>query len=139
MYEFVADIWALLGSRTIKITSVIYELRKVFIMSGGDFTEIFEADYVRIADSLRECSKKCSQMEAGIRSLTDAVQNLDIFWNGDANTMFITNLNEDIACIEVFLAKVRQFVRDGMDALEQYQENEKVIEQIVTGINLLKV
>jgi len=98
--------------------------------------ETFSADYNAFYRHVRELSNKCIGLEKNISEITDATENLDIFWDGDANNAFILAINEDLAIIGAILLKIRKCIVILNTAYREYQETEKVINSIVGGIRL---
>lgn len=96
--------------------------------------EIFSADYVQFKNRLERLSECLIRVENNVREITDATENLDIFWDGDANGAFVMAINEDIAYIEAVLMKIRKYIDLLNTAYKEYQEAEKVINIIVGGM-----
>ena len=72
-----------------------------------------------------------SKLTEKIGRLTDHSKDLDIFWDGDANTAFMAALGSDIANALVILVKLRMTLKLVADALEIYSSNEREVQRII--------
>lgn len=96
--------------------------------------EVISVNYMLLKDQLRFLALRCMDIEQNMKDVAEATENMDIFWNGDANATFVMGINEDIASIEALILKIRGAVKLLNEALKEYQETEKVIEQIIGGL-----
>ncbi len=88
-------------------------------------------DYANLknkAERLRELYVEASEQ---IGVIADFSADLDIFWDGEANTTFVTCLTEDIAEISGVMIRLRETISAIFKALELYMQNEKEIKNMI--------
>ena len=98
--------------------------------------EVFAADYIKLCDGTKSLGNRCRELEEIIRKIAEDTENLDIFWDGDANGAFVMAINDDLAFIESVLMKIRECIRGLNSVYKEYQENEKVVQRIVEGMKI---
>ena len=94
----------------------------------------YKNEYVSFYKRIQELKELTGRVRENIDSITEEVTTLDIFWDGDANAEFMTSVSEDIAFCNAILLKISLSIKMLDKAYSQYQEMEKVIEQIIGGI-----
>lgn len=99
-------------------------------------SSVIYVEYSMLSVRLRELGRLISELETNIRNIVDLTDKVDIFWDGDSNAIFVAGLNENIACIETMIMKLRNTIKLVDDAIEDYQETEKVIENIIGGLKI---
>lgn len=115
---------------------VLKRNRTIHIIRGRSDMEAFMVDYASLMTRLQELSEKCIRVEENVREITEVTENLDIFWDGDANGAFVMAINEDIAFIEAVIICLRTNIRLLNMAYKEYQETEKVINKIIGGLRM---
>lgn len=98
--------------------------------------ELLSVNYKNLLGSSKELRKKCLLVEEDVSRVCDITQELDIFWDGDANAQFITAINENLIFMETVIINVRTVISDLIKIIEEYQDTEKVVSQIVGGIRI---
>lgn len=94
----------------------------------------FIADYKALHMGVNDLSQKCRQVEIIIYDLAEVAADLDIFWSGEANDAYITRVNRDLIMANTTVTEVIEIVRSLAKALEEYQENEKVVNRLAGGM-----
>lgn len=100
--------------------------------------EGFSINYVLINMKLREIGDHINAFSEEIRKLTEYAENLDIFWDGDANDAYKIRLYGDIGWMMSTVSKVTELMEMCDKALTSYQETEKVIQQMIGGFGFEK-
>lgn len=72
-----------------------------------------------------------SKLTEEMGRLNDCSKDLDIFWDGEANTAFISALGRDIADAMIIIMKLRETCRLVTQALEIYLSNEKEVQRMI--------
>jgi len=100
------------------------------------FVEILKVDYVGLLAKAKRLCSEYAKIKNNIDKLMEVTEDMDIFWDGDANTVFIVHMNEDIAIMETLLYKMETNIRIIMETIRGYQETEKIVNQIIGGLRL---
>lgn len=95
--------------------------------------EGFSINYALIRVRLKKVSEGINMTVNKLEELSEYIKNLDIFWDGDASEAYKIRVYCDI---EALMETVREFAKlmelcD--EALIMYQDNEKVIKQLIGG------
>lgn len=98
--------------------------------------ELLSVDYRNLLSCSKELREKCLMVERNISKVCDITQELDIFWDGDANAQFVTVINENLIFMESVIINIRTVISDLIRIIEEYQDTEKVVSQIVGGIRI---
>lgn len=98
--------------------------------------EAVGVNYEILLAKLKELRSQCVEIEKNVKLLIEYTQKIDIFWDGDANEVFVTGINEDIAIAETTVLGIRNRLNELTDIIISYQSTESVIRQIVGGIKL---
>ena len=91
----------------------------------------FVADYVKIDEKVGRMFEITARIGEEIGNISAYTADLDIFWDGDANSAFITKIGEDLLEAGVILMRVRALVKAASSALDLYQKNEKEIKRMI--------
>lgn len=82
-------------------------------------------------DSCAEMEDCCHEIYSVLSDLVDVTKNLDIFWDGDANSSFITQVNEDLIHSETILYALRECIKLFGEAISEYQNIERTVGRII--------
>ena len=96
--------------------------------------EVISADYVGMlkeADELTNCRKKLGDE---IRRLKYVMNDLDIFWDGEANEEFHLTLNEDFAVMETLLFGIKISSNLLKQAVSDYVDTENEINMLIGDV-----
>lgn len=98
--------------------------------------EVLSVDYTKLLARAKNLCDECIKIKENLDKLIDTTENLDIFWDGDASTVFIVDINEDIAVMETLLYKIETNIKIITETIKGYQETEKIVNQIIGGMKL---
>lgn len=98
--------------------------------------EVLSVDYTKLLARAKNLCDECIKIKENLDKLIDTTENLDIFWDGDASTVFIVDINEDIAVMETLLYKIETNIKIISETIKGYQETEKIVNQIIGGMKL---
>ncbi len=96
--------------------------------------EPIKADYVGMINKSDELWKLTLKLMEEITRLISVMDNIDIFWDGEANTEFKLALNEDFAVMEALCLHIRLSAKLIKDAVLAYVDVERLIESMIGGI-----
>lgn len=94
------------------------------------------ADYIGMNSGLKTLAFNLNRMQEEIRSLASGCRHLDIFWDGDANSEFVRIIDEDIVYMQTVLFSIRTLIEALDTIIDEYQENEKVINRMIGGMKI---
>lgn len=97
---------------------------------------IISVDYVQVKKSLTRLEGICEEMFSDIKEIALYVRTLDIFWDGDANGMFITRINEDLACIDATIYSLCDCAKVLHTAIMAYQELERLTDRVIGDMKI---
>lgn len=88
-------------------------------------------DYVSLAEKIERLSGLMRQLSEEIGRIADISADLDIFWDGDANTAFIAGIGEDVTAIGIVMMRIRQTVNAVGKVFDIYMQNEKEVRRMI--------
>ncbi len=86
-----------------------------------------EVEYASLNAKIKELAAIYSGITAEVADLAGYVENLDIFWDGEANAAYINRISADLTEIGVMMLSVRNVVKTARLALDLYISNEKAV------------
>ena len=84
-------------------------------------------DYVALLEGVRELSGLFLKVGREVEEIVGYTRELDLFWDGGANSAYIGKVGEDLAAIAEISVKIRDTIRILGLILDVYLENEKEI------------
>lgn len=96
--------------------------------------EPIKADYVGMINKSDELWKLAYRLMDEIVRISDVMENIDIFWDGEANTEFKLSLNEDFVVMQALCLHIKLSAKLIKDAVMAYVETERLIETIIGGL-----
>lgn len=93
----------------------------------------FSINYALVRVRLKRVSQGINEVTGNLENLTGYVENLDIFWDGDASEMFKKRVYSDIDQMKEVLERFTGLMKLCDEALLAYQDTEKVIQQLIGG------
>ena len=88
-------------------------------------------EYTRLLADLGHLLDITFRLNEEIEKIAGYTADLDIFWDGDANSAYIQKIGEDLLDMNVIMIRVRNAVKSGVLALDLYQKNEKEIIRMI--------
>ena len=88
-------------------------------------------DYTSLRDKLDRLCLIVTAINEEIAGIAEYTADLDIFWDGDANSAFIAGIGEDLLDIDAIMMRIRGTVRAAVKVLDIYQKNEKEIKRMI--------
>lgn len=88
-------------------------------------------DYVSLREKMQRLSQLVVRLDAEVAKIADLTANLDIFWDGDANSVFVAAIAEDLIDTEVIMMRIRKTVKLIGNAMDIYMENEKEVKRMI--------
>lgn len=101
---------------------------------GGDLLEILKADYVGMLNCANDLSHHVIRLRDEIEKLKFVLNDIDIFWKGEANAEFHLALNKDFVVMEALCLKMKYSSKMIKDAVNEYVDVENIINQMIGGI-----
>lgn len=98
----------------------------------------FSINYMIISKRLKEVGEHINLLTKELSKLAVYVENLDIFWDGDANNAYKIRVFRDINRLSESMAEVVELMELCDSALKSYQDTEKVISQMIGGFKIEK-
>jgi len=89
------------------------------------------ADYYSMANELSRFKKLEKEIRKELNNMKEKTQELDIFWDGEANAEYLLRFNENMLTINICLERI---VRSGTFlsyALLRYQNSEKKVRDLI--------
>ena len=71
--------------------------------------------------------------------LADHVADLDIFWDGEANTAYMQKIADDLIWVAALLVRIRERIRALRDAFEVMSEAEGQVRNMITEYLNVKI
>lgn len=78
-------------------------------------------------------SEEIQTVMKNIKTLSEYIDNLDIFWDGDASCAYKIKVYADIDAMTNILEEFTTLMKLCDTALCSYQETEKVVQQLIGG------
>ena len=88
-------------------------------------------DYAKLDAALGRLSELAAALGEEIGRIAEYTANLDIFWDGDANSAYIGKTGEDLLEIDVIMMRIRNTVSAAVKVFDLYQKNEKEIKKMI--------
>ena len=95
--------------------------------------EIIAADYVGMIQKSDELGYLLTKLVAEINRLKMVMNDIDIFWDGEANSEFKLALNADFCVMEALCLKVRLSANLLKQAVYDYVQTENEINYLIGG------
>ena len=95
---------------------------------------ILGIDYVQMADAMERLSGKYVKLHEEVAGIAGFAQNLDIFWDGDANSAFMEKISEDMVEIGVLTSKIGENIRMLKKVFAIYSANEAQIMMMIGDV-----
>lgn len=93
--------------------------------------QYIKADYVKMALLADEFSDLAFRLSEEIRNLTLTMNDLDIFWKGEANDMFHLALNEDFVIMQTLCLKIKNAATILRECVGEYIQTEIYINELI--------
>lgn len=96
--------------------------------------EILKADYVGMLNRANDLSHRARELSTEIDRLKYVINDIDIFWEGEANAEFHIAMNEDFVIMEALCLKIRYSSKLIKDGVNEYVLAENYISQLIGGL-----
>ena len=87
-------------------------------------------DYDALIEGIRQLSALFARIGEETKRIAGYTAELDIFWDGGANTAYMGKVGEDLMAITEITVKIRDTIRILGMILDVYRENEKEVLRI---------
>jgi len=95
--------------------------------------DVIKADYVGMINSANSLSSNVYKLTNEIDRLKAVLNDIDIFWEGEANLEFHIALNMDFAVMEALCVKIRYSAKLLKEAVDEYVSVELMISRMIGG------
>lgn len=95
--------------------------------------EIIQADYVEMLNRKDRLLNLLRELVNEIDSLKYVLNDIDIFWEGEANEAFHLSLNEDFAIMDVLCLKLSMAFEKIGEAVSEYVLTDITVSGIIGG------
>ena len=92
-------------------------------------------DYYALRQNIRKLRGLYIDAGREISALADFAASLDIFWDGDANTAFMTALTRDMAEIGGIMTGLKGLISAANRAFDMYMQCEKEVKNMIGELN----
>lgn len=96
--------------------------------------EPVKADYIAMLESAEGIWRLTVKLEEEISKLKAVLNDIDIFWQGEANSAFHLALNEDFLIMEALCLKFKYSANLIRRAVEEYSAGDSIVSCIVGGL-----
>ena len=86
-------------------------------------------DYRGLREKTKRMAQICTELSAQICRISEYVQNLDIFWDGDANDAYKLKISEDLVTMGTDARRACNTVKIMRSVLDIYMRNEKEVKR----------
>ncbi len=93
-------------------------------------------DYCRLYKKAERLGSLYLDLKAEMDALADAAEGMDIFWDGDANAVFMRTLGEDLVEMGVIMMGIRNAVATCRKAMDIYMKNEKEVKNVIGELKI---
>ncbi|MBR4574118.1 MAG: hypothetical protein IKO16_04345 [Lachnospiraceae bacterium] len=92
---------------------------------------ILTVDYVSFRNSTGQIMDLFLKIGDEVDHIVDYTKELDIFWDGEANSAYIGRVGSDITAIAEIAVKIRDTIRLLGMILDIYMENEREVQKLL--------
>jgi len=96
--------------------------------------DLLDLNLTVFGEKVKELTGIYSKISICISNLDEYVENLDIFWDGDANSAYITRVSRDLTEAAAITIRLRSAIKCIKTAVELYAANEKEVNRIMEEI-----
>ena len=93
-----------------------------------------KADYALFREKILALSDMLIRLDREIGQIACYTEDLDIFWDGDANTAYISETGEDLVRMEAVVLCIRETVASARKAFDLYMRNEREVKKVLSDI-----
>ena len=93
--------------------------------------DTLNVDYAKLDAALGRLSEITAALGEEIGRIAEYTANLDIFWDGDANSAYIGKTAQDLLEVDVIMMRIRSTVSAAVKVFDLYQKNEKEIKKMI--------
>ena len=90
-----------------------------------------KVDYHMLRRMCERLGELYLELSAEMEVIVDKASVLDIFWDGDANAVFMQSLGEDLVEMGVIMMSMKEAMHKCRKAMEIYMQNEKEIKNLI--------
>ena len=88
-------------------------------------------DYPALAEKIDRLQETFIKADEQICLCAAAAEELDIFWDGDANAAFISRIGDDLADAAAVLIRIRDVIGKAGKAFDHYMKNENDVKRMI--------
>ena len=88
-------------------------------------------DYALLREGIRSLSELCCRLSTEVERIAGYTENMDIFWDGDANSAYMSAVSADLVEMGAVLLRIRRTVKAADNAFAAYMENEKKVSAVI--------
>ena len=86
-----------------------------------------DIDYPILSQKIMRLYELYILLAEEVDSLSERISNMDIFWDGDANTAFMRHIGDDLIWIAAFLIRIRDLITLLYKVMDIYAAGEKEV------------
>ena len=90
-----------------------------------------DIDYPRLSEKIIRLYELYMHLADETERLSDHIADMDIFWDGDANTAFMRHIGDDLIWIAAFMIRIRDLITLLYKAVEVYAAGEKEVQNMI--------
>ena len=91
---------------------------------------ILSVEYDKLSSKLVRLSEICTALNEETGRIARYYADLDIFWDGDANTAYSARIADDLVRMGIVMLKLRQTVKAACSVMEIYMKTERKIKRL---------
>ena len=88
-------------------------------------------DYVLLAEKIERLFGLSTKLCDEIGIVAGNAEDLDIFWDGDANSTFIAGFCDDVTEMGIIMMRIKQTVSTAGKVFDIYMKNEREIKRMI--------
>lgn len=92
-------------------------------------------DYVSFKDKTAELTDLLIRLGNEMERIAEITQNMDIFWDGDANAAYVQKISEDLVKMGIIVMHIKETAGITRRALAVYMRSEAEVSRIIRDIN----
>ena len=94
-------------------------------------TDELDVDYVALKKGINTLYELYLKLNGEVEHIAEYTGNLDIFWDGDANSVYMERVSQGLIDIGAMLLRIRKSIRTLNTAFSIYMAGEKEVARIV--------
>ena len=96
--------------------------------------ECLSVEYVSLNGKLKELFGLYMKLSEEIENIAQITEEMDIFWDGGANTAYVSRIGEDLVTMEGVMIRIRKTLKTVQSAHAIYLQAERAVQSMIGRI-----